>query len=156
VRIYLACTVRGDRSGVAVARLVARRLVALGHELLTSHLLDDDVDQAEASVGNADVFQRDIRWLDACDVLVAEASGSTYGVGFEVGYIVGRAAQTGQRAIVLYDARREASVSRMLSGNTAERCATLGYRTAEEAVAFVEREITPQRGREGFRGQTIL
>lgn len=141
MRIYLACTVRGDRSGVAVARVVAEHLAALGHEVLTSHLLDDDVDRAEASVGNTEVFERDTRWLDACDLLVAEASGSTYGVGFEVGYIVGRAPRTGQRAIVLYDAGREASVSRMLSGNNAEGCVTRGYRTAEEALAFVAQAL---------------
>jgi nucleoside 2-deoxyribosyltransferase len=91
MRIYLACTVRGDRSGLEAARLIAQRLTALGHQILTSHLLADDVDEAEASFGDREVFERDLWWLDASDVLIAEASGSTYGVGFEVGYIVGRA-----------------------------------------------------------------
>jgi 2'-deoxynucleoside 5'-phosphate N-hydrolase len=142
MRIYLACTVRGDRSRVGVARLIAERLTALGHENLTSHLLADDVDQAEATVGNRDVFERDVRWLDACDVLVAEASGSTYGVGFEVGYITGRAPTTGQRALVLYDAQREHAVSRMLSGNTAPACTTLAYRGLDEVAAFIDRELS--------------
>jgi hypothetical protein len=152
MRIYLACTVRGDRSGVEVARLVAERLAALGHEILTGHLLQDDVDRREAFVGNTEVFERDVRWLDACDVLVAEASGSTYGVGFEVGYIVGRAPHTGQRAIVLYDARREATVSRMLSGSAGVAAnlpvggsVTLAYRSAEEAVGFLEHELSGGR-----------
>ena len=147
MRIYLACTVRGDRSGVEAARQVADRLTALGHEILTGHLLRDDVDDVEASVGNTEVFERDLRWLNACDVLVAEASGSTYGDGFGVGYIAGRAPHTGQRAIVLYDARREATVSRMLSGSGAGLLAggtvTLAYRSAEEASAFVERQLLP-------------
>jgi hypothetical protein len=141
MRIYLACTVRGDRSGVDAARFVAARLETLGHEILTSHLLADDVDRAEAAAGNTDVFERDLRWLEACDVLVAEASGSTYGVGFEVGYITGRAPVTGQRALVLYDAAREHVVSRMLSGNTAAGCATLAYRDLDEVAAFIEREL---------------
>jgi hypothetical protein len=143
VKIYLACTVRGDRSGVDAARLIAERLSALGHDVLTSHLLADEVDQVEASVGDTGVFERDLRWLNACDVLVAEASGSTYGVGFEVGYILGRAPQTGQRACVLYDAGRAQAVSRMLSGNTARECVTFAYRNTGEVRAFIEQEFGP-------------
>jgi len=141
VKIYLACTVRGDRSGVDAARLIEQRLRILGHEVLTSHLLADDVDVVEASVGNTEVFERDLRWLDACDVLVAEASGSTYGVGFEVGYILGRAPHTGQRAWVVYDAQREHAVSRMLSGNTAPGCTTRAYRGMDDLAAFIDGEF---------------
>jgi hypothetical protein len=146
--IYLACTVRGDRSGLEAARYLAGRFTALGHDVLTGHLLADDVDRSEASVGDREVFERDLRWLDACDVLVAEASGSTYGVGFEVGYIVGRAPRTGQRACVLYDARRADTVSRMLSGNTADACTTIAYRDHDDLAAFVDREFgrVDQRG----------
>jgi nucleoside 2-deoxyribosyltransferase len=141
MRIYLACTVRGNRSGVEAARLIARRLAELGHDVLTTHLLADDVDKSEASLSSSQVFERDLRWLDACDVLVAEASGSTYGVGFEVGYIVGRAKETGQRACVLYDAARASALSRMLLGNTAPACQTLEYRSLDEVAGFVEREF---------------
>ncbi|HEV3139022.1 MAG TPA: nucleoside 2-deoxyribosyltransferase, partial [Vicinamibacterales bacterium] len=103
MRIYLACTVRGDRGGVAAGRAIAERLAAHGHDVLTTHLLADNVDTAESQLTEDAVFRRDIGWLSECDVLVAEASGSSYGVGFEVGYILGRASQTGQRAVLLYD-----------------------------------------------------
>ncbi len=141
MRIYLACTVRGDRSGLEAARLIAQRLTALGHDVLTSHLLADNVDEAEASLGNREVFERDLGWLDASDALIAEASGSTYGVGFEVGYIVGRAPHSGQRAFVLCDDRRWNAVSRMLSGNTAAACTTVRYASLDDIAAFVEREF---------------
>ena len=91
MKIYLACTVRGDRGGVAAGRAMCERLHALGHEVLTTHLLADGVDEAEAALPEADVFRRDLGWLEGCDVLVAEASGSSYGVGFEVGYVLSRA-----------------------------------------------------------------
>ena len=82
MKIYLACTVRGDRGGVAAGRAMCERLHTLGHEVLTTHLLADGVDEAEAMLPEADVFRRDLGWLEGCDVLVAEASGSSYGVGF--------------------------------------------------------------------------
>jgi 2'-deoxynucleoside 5'-phosphate N-hydrolase len=139
--IYLACTVRGDRGGVAVGRAICRRLQELGHDVLTTHLLADDVDEAEAKLSEEDVYRRDISWLDSCHVLVAEASGSSYGVGFEVGYVLGRAAETAQRVVLLYDRARRHAVSRLISGNRDERCATYEYDTTEEALEFITRAL---------------
>jgi nucleoside 2-deoxyribosyltransferase len=137
MRIYLACTVRGDRTGVEAARLAARFLVERGHDVLTTHLLDDDVDRTEAASTSEGVFERDVRWLDACDVLVAEASGSTFGVGFEVGYITGRAPHTGQRVVVLYDAARRDAISRLIPGNTAPGCRTFAYDSSEDIESIL-------------------
>ncbi|OLD14745.1 MAG: hypothetical protein AUJ01_13445 [Acidobacteria bacterium 13_1_40CM_3_65_5] len=104
--IYLACTVRGDRGGVAAGRAISERLHELGHRVLTTHLLAADVNEAESKLTEEDVYRRDLDWLSQCDVLVAEASGSTYGVGFEVGYVLGRSPVTGQQVVLLYDRTR--------------------------------------------------
>ena len=95
VRIYLACTVRGDRGGVLAGRIICERPERHGHHVLTTHLLEDAVDAVEAQLTERDVFLRDLEWLSQCDALIAEASGSSFGVGFEVGYVLGRAAETG-------------------------------------------------------------
>src|ERR687887_632099 len=100
MRIYLACTVRGDRGGVLAGRVICERLERHGHHVQTKHLLQDGVDTAEAQLTERAVFLRDLDWLSQCDVLIAEASGSSFGVGFEVGYVLGRAAQTGQRVLL--------------------------------------------------------
>ena len=84
---------------------------------MTTHLLADNVDAAEAALTERDVYERDLRWLTSCDVLVAEASGSSYGVGFEVGYVLGRAATSGQRVMLLYDRGRHNAISRLITGN---------------------------------------
>jgi nucleoside 2-deoxyribosyltransferase len=143
MRIYLACTVRGNRSGVAAARVAAETLRALGHDVLTSHLLEDGVDHAESAIPEREVYERDRRWLDACDAVVAEASGSTYGVGFEVGYVTGRASASGQRIFVLYDAACRHTVSRLISGYADPRGATCAYESLGDVRAFVERHFSP-------------
>ena len=71
MRIYLACTVRGERGGVLAGRAICDRLQQRGHEVLTTHLLGDDVDSAESQLTEAQVFRRDVEWLTRCDVLVA-------------------------------------------------------------------------------------
>ena len=146
VNIYLACTVRGDRGAVIVARALADALECMGHTILTGHLLDDDVESAEAVLTERAVFERDMRWLDASDMLIAEASGSSYGVGFEVGYVLGRSDVTGQRVLLLYDAARRPLVSRLIAGNVHPNCTTYPYRDADDLLAFVRIFLAPVAG----------
>ena len=143
MRIYLACTVRGDRGTITTARHIHDCLVRLGHDVLTSHLLADDVDTAEDRLGDRDVFVRDLGWVEAADAIVAEASGSSYGVGFEVGYTLGRASTTGQRVLVLYDASRRGAVSRLISGMSDPRAHLLAYQSAAEIDAFLDQHLGP-------------
>lgn len=137
VNIYLACTVRGDRGALGVVRALADSLEGQGHTVLTRHLLDDDVDVAESALTEQDVFARDMKWLSAADLLIAEASGSSYGVGFEVGYVLGRSEVTGQRVLLLYDEARRPVVSRLIAGNVHANCTTRAYRTAEDLLRGV-------------------
>ena len=139
--IYLACTVRGDRGGVLAGRAICERLQRHGHRVLTTHLLADNVETAESQITETEVFRRDLEWLAACDLLVAEASGSSYGVGFEVGYVLGRAATSGQRVILLYDTARRNQVSRLITGNDAAACTTFGYGSIEELTAFIDKTL---------------
>ncbi len=142
--IYLASTVRGDRAGVTAARAIAARLERHGHSVLTSHLLDDNVDDLEAGLTEQAVFQRDRAWLDACDALVAEASGSSYGVGFEVGYVMARAPGTGQKVYLVFDAAKRSSVSRLVAGNDDRHCTTFAYDSLTALEAFIDRHLGPQ------------
>lgn len=146
MNIYLACTVRGDRGAVGVARALADALEAMGHTILTRHLLEDGVETAEALLTERAVFERDLEWLTAADILIAEASGSSYGVGFEVGYVLGRADVTGQRVLLLYDIARRGFVSRLISGNAHPNCTTYPYRDAEDLLRFVSTFLAPVPG----------
>jgi len=141
MRIYLACTVRGDRGTLSAARHIHDCLVRLGHEVLTAHLLRDDVESVEGRLRDGVVFARDLEWLTHADVVVAEASGSSYGVGFEVGYVLGRAAQTGQRVLVLYQAARRGQVSRLISGLSDPRARVLAYESLSDIDAFLDANL---------------
>ena len=147
MNIYLACTVRGDRAAVAALRGVAGFLEQEGHTVLTRHLLEDDVDSAEAAITERDVFDRDLKWLRHADVLIAEASGSSYGVGFEVGYVLGRAEQSGQRVLLLYDAALRGRISRLVAGNGDPHCTTYGYDGAADLRRAVQLFLAPVSAR---------
>jgi len=142
--IYLACTVRGDRGAVAGLRAVADALEADGHTILTRHLLDDHVEGAESTLTERAVYERDLAWLEACDVLVADASGSSFGVGFEVGYVLGRSDRTNQRVVMIYRADRRNAISRLVVGNTHPHCVTLTYENPDELIARVSQSLKPK------------
>lgn len=135
---------RGDRGAVADLRALVTGLEADGHEILTKHLLEDGVDTAEARLTEREVYERDIEWLEACDVLVADASGSSFGVGFEVGYILGRSDRSNQRVVLLYRTDRQPVISRLISGNSHLRCANVPYRDSSELSARVRALLGPR------------
>jgi nucleoside 2-deoxyribosyltransferase len=137
MQIYLACTVRGDRGAIAGLRSLVASLEDAGHTVLTKHLLDDNVDGAESALSERAVYERDIAWLEACDLLIADASGSSFGVGFEVGYVLGQSDRREQRVILLYQAGRRDQISRLIVGNAHPRCRVVPYATGAELGALV-------------------
>ena len=149
MNIYLACTVRGDRGAVAALRALVAALEQAGHTVLTKHLLDDDVDTAESALTEAGVYSRDVAWLEGCELLIADASGSSYGVGFEVGYVLGRSDRTRQRVLLLYRADRRDRISRLIPGNTHPRCTVLKY---EDPADLVDRVISALTSGQGAGG----
>lgn len=102
----------------------------------------EDVEAAEAALSERDVFERDLGWLTAADVVIADASGSSYGVGFEVGYVLGLSEHAPKRVLVLFDAARRAQVSRLITGNSHVSCVTYAYQDTEDLVRFVSGYLT--------------
>jgi len=144
MRIYLACTVRGDRDAVAGLCALAAALDAAGHLVLTKHLLEPTVEVDESTLTERQVYERDVAWLESCDLLIAEASGSSFGVGFEVGYVLGRADRTDQRVLLLYRADRRNAISRLIAGNAHPRCTVLTYENPEDLVLRVSKSLEPR------------
>lgn len=144
MQIYLACTVRGDRGAVAGLRSLVASLEDAGHTVLTKHLLDDNVDGAESALTERAVYDRDIAWLEACDVLIADGSGSSFGVGFEVGYVLGRSDRTDQRVVLLYRADRRDQISRLIVGNGHPRCDVVEYENPDDLTVRVSQNLKPK------------
>jgi nucleoside 2-deoxyribosyltransferase len=134
MKIYFGFTVAGDRSAIETARKVVRLLERLGHEVLTSHLVEDNAWEADRRMSPQDVYRRDMEWLEQCDVFIAEVSGSSFGVGFEAGYVLGA---TNKRVILLYRREVEQRVSLLISGNCHANCTLVRYGTVEEVENFV-------------------
>jgi nucleoside 2-deoxyribosyltransferase len=135
MKIYFGFTVVGDRSSVETSRCLMRCLEDLGHEVLTRHLVDDDARSRDRSLGPLAVYERDMEWLRQCDLFVGEVSGSSFGLGYEAGYLLGA---TSKRVILLYDIAMREKVSLLITGNTHPNCVLVPYASLEDAEAFVK------------------
>ncbi len=135
MKIYLAFTVLGNRSKLEIAESLVRLLQSRGHKVLTTHLLSRNVRDEEALKTPEFIFKRDMKWLDECDVLIAEVTGTGFGVGFEAGYVLGKGKK---RVYLLYDKNHEETVSRMARGNMLKKCAVVPYSSMKDIYRFVE------------------
>ena len=134
MKIYFGFTVAGDRSSIDTARKVVHQLEEMGHEVLTRHLVSDNAWEADRSVSPQDVYRRDMAWLGQCELFVAEVSGSSFGLGFETGYMLGA---TSKKVVLLYRRDVEQRVSLLITGNTHPNCTLVPYANVEEVMRFV-------------------
>ena len=138
MKVYFGFTVAGDRSTLDVARRIVAVLEELGHEVLTRHLVQDDAWASDRLLAPQQVYQRDMAWLDQCDLFIAEVSGSSFGLGFEAGYLLGA---TAKRVVLFYRRDLTNKVSLLITGNTHPNCTLMPYAGVEEVEAVV-RSIT--------------
>ena len=134
MKIYFGFTVAGDRSTIDTARRVVQLLEELGHVVLTRHLVSDNAGESDRAIGPQDVYRRDMAWLQECDVFIAEVSGSSFGLGFETGYLLGA---TAKRVILLYRLDLANKVSLLITGNTHPNCTLLAYASVAEVEKFI-------------------
>jgi 2'-deoxynucleoside 5'-phosphate N-hydrolase len=142
MRIYFGFTVAGDRSSLGAARRMVQIMEELGHEVLTRHLVSDDAGESDRRIGPREVYERDLAWLCAADLFIGEVSGSSFGLGFEAGYVLGA---TEKRAILLYRTEVEKKISLMITGNTHPRCTLAPYASIEQAEGFLAHLLSAHR-----------
>lgn len=110
MNIYFACSITGGREFQPAYQAMVAALLAAGHTVPTAHLADAVV-TSEAILSPAEVYERDTTWIDQCDVVIAEVSVPSHGVGYEIGYALSR----GKRVLCLY--REGRALSKMIGGN---------------------------------------
>ena len=138
MKVYFGFTVAGDRSSVEAAKKIVGVLQSMGHTVLTSHLLCEDAWEADRRMSPQEVFARDMSWLAQCDIFVGEVSGSSFGLGFETGYLLGG---TPKKTILFYERAVERKISLLIVGNTLPNCILVPYSRLEDLEKLVHRWV---------------
>ena len=128
MNIYFACSITGGRQDEPIYQKIVAALQADGHEVPTALLAGADVIELEVIVNPVEVYTRDTRWIQDCDLLVAEVSTPSHGVGYEIGYALG----LNKPVLCLH--REGLSISKMITGNRDPNLKVIACSDRDEAV----------------------
>lgn len=111
-KVYFAGSIRGGRVDSAVyQRIIA--YIRRTDEVLTEHVGKSDLSVSEQGrAGDALIYDQDTAWLRESDVLVAECTCPSLGVGYELAY----AERFNIPCHIFYDSTKT-QLSAMLTGN---------------------------------------
>lgn len=112
--------------------VIVQHLEGVGHEVPTAHLADPGVMDLERVTAADEIYQRDVRWIQACQALISEVSTPSHGVGYEIAY----ALRLGKPVLCCY--RKGASVSKMILGNDSPGLVIKTYRSEGELPALLD------------------
>jgi len=108
-KIYFAGSIRGGRVDADLyKRIIA--YIQKEDKVLTEHVGDLSLSKHEGK--DVAIYEQDTAWLRECDMVIAECTCPSLGVGYELAY----AENLGKPVHIFYDASR-ASLSAMLSGD---------------------------------------
>ena len=136
-KVYFAGSIRGGRQDAALYGEMIVFLEDRGCGVLTEHVgLESLQAEGERTMTEEEIFQRDMAWLTESDLVVAECTTPSHGVGYELA----RARDMGKEVHIFYDLTR-GRLSAMLAG---DRYYILHpYATHEELFEALDR-IAPQ------------
>jgi nucleoside 2-deoxyribosyltransferase len=96
-------------------------------EVLTEHLGSNEIiERKDRVLSDKQIHDRDMKWVREADVLVAEVSVASLGVGYEIG----RAIEWGKPVLCLFHKDSELTLSAMIAGS--EGVENHSYRSLEE------------------------
>lgn len=106
-KIYFSGSIRGGRTDQSLyAELIDH--MKKNHIVLTEHI---GYQNAASPMSDEDIYTRDINWLKQCDLVIAECTTPSLGVGYELAY----GEQLKKPVYIL--CREDANLSAMLQGN---------------------------------------
>lgn len=136
VKIYFCGSIRGGRQ-LAITYEKIIKLIQHHGEVLTEHLGDDaEIQSKDRILSDQKIHDRDLQWIVESDLLVAEVTIPSLGVGYEIG----RAVEMGKPILCLFNTESKHTLSAMIAG--IEGMKVLYYKEPKELAHALEQFIT--------------
>jgi phosphinothricin acetyltransferase len=137
MNIYFAGSIRGGRSDAGLYRELIAHLQTFG-TVLTEHIGHDGLSpEGETSKSDREIHDRDLDWLTMADVVVAEVTNPSLGVGYEIA----KASCMNKKILCLFRPRGGSRLSAMIAG--CPGVAIGEYQEAHEARKIMDRYFLP-------------
>ena len=131
MKIYFAASIRGGGIDPETCRELLSHLRGYGR-VFTEHICDEAADLDGDWGPDRDIYERDIIWLKSADVVIAEVSLPSLGVGYEIG----KAEEWGKPILCLYCINSPGKLSAMINGN--ENLTVKKYGDLSEALVLID------------------
>ena len=131
-KIYFAGSIRGGRQLAGRYRELIEMLFNFGH-VYTGHVGDEDAIMRDDELSDRDIHNRDLDWIRETDLLVAEVSVPSLGVGYEIATAIA----LGKPVLCLYDNGSVHRLSAMISGS--ENLELKSYNHPSEVPGILEK-----------------
>lgn len=110
MNIYFAGSIRGGRVDARLYKEIIDYLKEKGHIVLTEHV--GDISLVE-TINDKGIYERDIDFMKKSDILIAECTCPSLGVGYELAY----AEKLNIKSYIFYD-KNKTHLSAMLTGDS--------------------------------------
>ena len=142
MKIYFCGSIRGGRGDQKIYHQLIKYLKKHG-PVLSEHVGDEKLTLlGETATTVREIWQRDTRWLRQADVVIAEVSTPSLGVGYELGI----AEKLGKKVLCLYRPRSGLPLSSIVAGNRYFK--VVEYRNLKEAFEHIDKFLERRVGGE--------
>lgn len=130
-KVYFAGSIRGGRTDAELYKELIAYINKKG-KVLTEHIGDLSLSTLEQGRNNdSRIYTQDTNWIKECDLLIAECTSPSLGVGYELAF----AEKLNKPCHLLYNKSR-CQLSAMLTGDPYFKI--YPYETADEAFAIID------------------
>ena len=127
-KVYFAGSIRAGRDDAGLYYQIIE-LVNSKHKVLTEHIgCKDLASMGEQGMSDEQIYERDCAWIRECDVLLAEVTQVSLGVGYEIAY----AESLNKKIVCLYRESEGKRLSAMINGD--KNLTVYTYKTFEDVV----------------------
>ena len=127
MKIYFAASIRGGRDYARDYKTIISQLNIYG-KVLTEHIAENKLDERGENISENVIFERDTQWLKESDIIVAEVTQPSLGVGYEIAL----GESLGKRIICLFK-QKSGNLSAMIKGN--RKLEVIEYTSVDELPA---------------------
>jgi len=132
MKIYFAGSIRGGRKNQGFYMRLIEYLGKYGN-VLTRHVGDSGITEwGEDGMSDADIHNRDLSWLQEADIVIAEVSAPSLGVGYELA----KAEEMKKRVLCLYRPQEVKRLSAMIAGSP--KLVIKPYESVEDAIRYID------------------
>lgn len=133
MKVYFACSISGGRADEDTYQHLVGVLRSMGFDVLTAHLAESGIVELDAREDSTDIYHRDVTWIEESDLLVAEISTPSHGVGYEIGY----ALDLNKPVLCMY--HQGVVVSKMILGNPHPLLSVISYADWNDAKELLQK-----------------